>query len=259
LASHIAERLIRGELELEANYWAMQHLSETKNQAMLRATHELKAPLAAIKSYVYTLRDGYAGPLPSRAQEIIERIGRRCDRLLLKISDIIQLANLKSYMLSTDQLKLIDIVPVLTQSVNGAQQIGKMRGIQVTLSIPPGPLMVFATDEHLRTLFGNLLSNAINYSFDNGPVEIRVERQGETLRVSIQDRGIGIPAEAKAKIFEDYYRATNAAAHYDSGSGLGLPIVMATAGILDANLDFDSEVGKGTCFTILFNLQHPAR
>ena len=255
LVSHIAERLIKGELKLEADYWAMQRLSEAKNQATLHATHELKAPLAAIKSYVYTLRDGYAGPLPSRAQEVVQRIGQRCDRLLERISDTIRLANLKSYIANEDQLRPFDLLPPLIRKIEEAQQIGKIRNVQVILAALPGPLMVVATDEHLRTLFGNLLTNAVNYSFDNGIVEVQLKRQDDIVQLAIQDHGIGIPPDAQSKIFEDHYRAINAASHYSGGSGLGLPIALATASILGAKLSFTSEIGKGTCFTLIFKLR----
>ncbi|CAK0741387.1 histidine kinase [Gammaproteobacteria bacterium] len=257
LADHITERLIRSELKLEKDYWDIQRLITEKNQTTLRATHEIKAPLAAIKSYVYTLRDGYAGPLPPQAQAIVERIGQRCDRLLKQVSDTIRLANLQSYVVFEDELKSIDLLPVLSLEVEEIRGIGAMRGIVVSFESPVEPLIVLASEEHLRTIFNNLLSNALNYSRDGGQVKVAVEWRGDLLQVTIRDQGIGIPAEAQSKVFEEHFRAANAAAHHSGGTGLGLPIVKATVRILGAQLILDSEVGEGTCLTVLFKTTNP--
>ncbi len=253
LADYIAERLTRSELKLEQDYWNIQRLIAAKNQATLRTTHEIKAPLAAIKSYVYTLRDGYAGTLPPQAQSIVERIGQRCDRLMKQVSDTIRLANLQTYVIHENELNPMDLLPLLMQEIEEIRGVGGMRGIVVSFDSPPGPLTVLASEEHLRTIFSNLLSNAVNYSKDGGRVDVTAGWLDDLPQVSIQDQGIGIPAEARSKVFENHYRAINAAAHHNGGTGLGLPIVQATARILGAQLTLESEVGEGTRLTILFN------
>lgn len=253
LVSTITGCLIRNELELEENYQTMLRLDEEKTRATLRGTHELKAPLAAIKGYCYTLRDGYAGPLPERAKAVVERMALRCDRLLAKITDIIRLSNLKTYVYTGEQYHPVDVRALLEHEVAEARTAGALRDVGVTLDAPADPLLLRGSEEHFATLIGNLLANAVNYSHEGGAVRVRLgagARGGATLEV--EDHGIGIPAEALPHIFDDHYRAANAAAHHDGGTGLGLPIVRATAKLLGARLDVHSEPEVGTVFTVEF-------
>ncbi len=253
LISEITDSLIENELELEDSYQSMVLLDEEKTRATTRATHELKAPLAAIKSYVYTLEAGYAGELPEQARNVVHRIGVRCDRLLEEVTDIIRLSNLKTYVITGDQLKPLDLMDALSREVDEARHIAAPRRIEVefdpTLS---RPLRVRANDEHLRTLFSNLLTNAVNYSRAGDRVTVRLRQEPEHLTVEIADQGIGIPAELLKRVFEEHFRANNAVAHHESGTGLGLPIVRATARLLDAELNLESAEGVGTTATLRF-------
>ena len=260
IASTITASLIKNELELEDSYQTMILLDEEKTKATLRGTHELKAPLAAIKSYVYTLRDGYAGELPDKAQAIVMRVGERCDRLLSKITDIIRLGNLKSYVNSGEQYQEINVVEVLTKDVGEAEQVGSLRGITINYRYNrklSGPLIVDATNEHLNTLFTNLLINAVNYSHDQGVVDVELKRVEAHAVISIRDHGIGIASEHHDKIFDEHFRTQVAADHHANGTGLGLPIVKTVIQLLHARMELESEVGQWTCFTIAIPLIEP--
>ena len=256
LVSAITRTLVRSELELEDNYRAMIELDEEKTKATLRGTHELKAPLAAIKSYVYTLRDGYAGEVPDKAKAVIERIGERCDRLMAKITDIIRLSNLKTFVYTGDQLQQVELLEFMAQQIEQEGAQGRHRGIEVKYHARASvPVNVFANEEHLHTLFSNLISNAVNYSLDNGLVEVTLHTTKKRAVVCVIDHGIGIPEEALPNIFGEHYRATNAVDHHANGTGLGLPIVGAIGRLLNAKLKVESKVGEGTRFKVSLPLK----
>ena len=255
LASHITERLVRNELELERNYCAILDLDAAKTRAVVQGTHELKAPLAAIRSYAWTLRDGYAGPLPGKAQEIVGRIGERCDRLLSKITDIVRLSNLRSYVRTEEGFVSVDLAAVMREAAEEARRNAAGRGIAIELDITADdPLSVRATREHLATLLDNLLTNAVNYSHDGGVVTMRLMRDSEGARIEVEDRGIGIPADALDRVFDEHFRARNAVLHSENGTGLGLPIVRTIARLLGAEIALDSEEGRGTKATLTIPL-----
>ena len=255
LVATIMERLIHNELELEESYQQMVRLDEERTRAVLLGTHELKAPLAAIKSYVYTLRDGYAGPVPDRALVVVERIGRRCDRLLAKITDIMRLSNLRTYVYTGTQFVDVDLFEVLCQFVREASDLGRERGVSVSLNNQAqAPAVVRASREHLHTLFSNLLSNAVNYSYENGDVTVALKLTPQGAEVDIDDQGIGIPTEVRDNIFDEFYRAKNAAAHHEGGTGLGMPIVKATAHLLGASIDVQALKPQGTRFRVTLPL-----
>jgi len=255
LVSTITDRLVSNELELEESYEQMVRLDEERTRAVLLGTHELKAPLAAIKSYVYTLRDGYAGPVSDKALAVVERIGRRCDRLLAKITDITRLSNLRTYVYTGTQFEDIDLFEALCQFVREGKELGRERGISLSVqNYADTSAIVRASREHLHTLFSNLLSNAVQYSFDEGEVAVSLRIQNASAVVEIEDHGIGIPTAAHSKVFDEFYRATNAAAHHEGGTGLGLSIVKATARLLGAMVDVQNVQPTGTRFRVTLPL-----
>jgi signal transduction histidine kinase len=257
LVSTITASLIRNELALERSYEAVLRLDAEKTRAMVRGTHELKAPLAAIRGYAYALRDGYAGPLPERARGIVLRIGERCDRLVEKITDIIRLSNLQSYVRSEDRFHALDLQETLRREIEEAREAGRSRGVAIRFAPATAPVLANATEGHLQTLFANLLANAVQYSHEGGEVEVSVGCGGGRATVAVCDHGIGIPEASLPHIFEEHYRAGNAAAHHPDGTGLGLTIVQAVARLLEAEIEVKSAVGEGTCFSVSFRaLEH---
>ncbi|WP_214660532.1 sensor histidine kinase [sulfur-oxidizing endosymbiont of Gigantopelta aegis] len=270
LLSSITSRLIKNELELEQSYLDMIRLDEEKTQATLRSTHELKAPLAAIKNYVYTMNAGYAGDINDKVLKIINRIGRRCDYLLNNVTDIIKLGNLKSYVVldaSNDnekkaQFYLIDIEKYIDDFIVNNQNLTCEKNIKIiftnqlsTEGISEGKC-ILANEENLQLIFTNLLSNAINYSYINGEIHIilneKQEQNQTTFCITIEDRGIGIDENKINKIFDEHYRTNNAAQFYEGGTGLGLSIVKVCSQILGAELQLKSTLNQGTSVTICF-------
>ena len=112
-------------------------------------------------------------------------------------------------------------------------------------------VFVFKTDpEKLKLIVANLLSNAINYSFDNGKVEIRVWLNDGNLMISVKDNGIGISKENQKIIFDRFNRLDTGISSINRGHGLGLSVNKEIIEMLNGKIDIESELGKGTCFTV---------
>ncbi|MEO5371763.1 MAG: HAMP domain-containing histidine kinase [Magnetococcus sp. DMHC-1] len=252
LVSEITSSLRRREQELEEAYDRLQLLAQEKSQVTLRATHELKAPFAAIKSYVYTLRDGYCGVLPEKAQQVVARIGERCDLLMEKISDIIHLSNLRTATPANATWTEIDLVTVLTKEVDEARLLGQARGITVQFHPASTPCPILASREHLHTLIANLLRNAVNYSKANGIVEVSLVLREDQTECHVQDHGIGIPAEHLSKIFDEHFRSNNAVRHNPNSSGMGLALVREIVRLHGGDIQVSSQLGEGSRFTVTF-------
>lgn len=255
LVSEISSSLKLRERQLEDAFEMLVRVDREKTQATLRATHELKAPFAAIKSYVYTLRDGYCGELPDKAQKVVSRIGDRCDQLTKKITDIIHLSNLKSLGPMGMTRMQVDLSRLLAEQCREAGLIGEPRGVKVkNRAERVGPVYVVGSKPHLETLFSNLLRNAVTYSYDKGEVEVSMDQESSRVSVHILDQGIGIPEQNLAKIFEEHFRSNNAVAHHPNGTGLGLPIVKEIVHLHRATMHVESKVGNGTKFSVSFNI-----
>ena len=256
MVSEISSSLKQREHQLEDAYQMLIKIDREKTQSTVLATHELKAPFAAIKSYVYTLRDGYCGPLPEKAQSVVARIADRCDQITSRITDIIHLSNLRTLVVTDMRLTPVDLTAIISEEAREGVLIGKSKGIRViNLAAKHPPVYVMGSQPHLKTLFSNLIQNAINYSRQNtGRVVVSVEDSSQKVAVSVQDNGIGIPKENLDKIFDDHFRSKNAVAHNPSGTGLGLSIVKEIVVIHGASIQVESIVGRGSSFTVRFNI-----
>jgi signal transduction histidine kinase len=259
LASEISSSLKLREHQLENAYQMLIKIDREKTQSTVLATHELKAPFAAIKSYVYTLRDGFCGPLPEKAQAVVTRIGERCDQISNRITDIIHLSNLRTLVVTDMHLAPVDLMAVLADEVHDGSLVAAPREIQViNLAEKHPPIYIMGSTAHLKTLFSNLIHNAINYSQNHtGRVVVSIEDEKPRVSVAIQDNGIGIPKENLDKIFDDYFRSKNAVAHYANGSGLGLSMVKEIVVLHGASIQVESIVGRGSSFKVIFDTIEP--
>lgn len=143
----------------------------------------------------------------------------------------------------TDMAKLCD--SVLEEITPEAQATG------VTLTKDYGTVLSFSTDPKLlRIVIQNLVSNGVKYTPSGGSVTLRLAQRGRNLSVTVSDTGLGIPPEARDKIFTKLYRADNARQKVPTGNGLGLYMSKAIVETLGGTISFTSETGKGTVFTI---------
>jgi signal transduction histidine kinase len=255
LVSEISSSLKLREHQLEDTYQMLTKIDKEKTQSTLLATHELKAPFAAIKSYVYTLKDGYCGQLPPKVRDVVVRIGERCDQISNRITEIIHLSNLRTLVVTDMRLTPVDLVAIVADESFEGSIVGAPRAIQViNLAEKHPPIYVMGSSAHLKTLFSNLIHNAINYSQNNtGRVVVSIENdEAARASVTIQDNGIGIPKENLDKIFDDHFRSKNAVTHYPGGTGLGLSMVKEIVVLHGASIQVESIVGRGSSFKVIF-------
>jgi len=256
LVSEITVSLRLRELQLQRAHEKLLLLDREKTRATLLATHELKAPLAAISSYVYTLRDGYCGELPEQARQVVERIGKRADMLVKKIFDIILLSNLKTQVVKNERFKVFELNGFLAQELAEARELAAQHEIQVVDRLATQPVYyICGIREQLHTLMSNLLRNAITYSRPGGRVEVSLEGRRDRVTVVVRDHGIGIPREKIERIFDEHFRTNDAARHNPDGTGLGLPIVREIARLHHALVRVRIPDDGGSEFRVTFRRQ----
>ncbi|MDY0003801.1 MAG: HAMP domain-containing sensor histidine kinase [Polyangia bacterium] len=257
LVSRITSSLKRREHQLQEAFELLQRVDREKSLYVLRATHELKSPITAIQGYAYTLRDGYYGPLPEKALEVLDRIGDRCDRVTGKITDIIQLSRLRTLVQSPRDRVAVDLRAMLAVEAREAALQGELRRVAVAFDSSGPPVRVAGAQELLHTLFSNLLRNAVQYSREGGQVTVSLDRSRSVAVIKVTDQGIGIPKEHLEEVFEEHFRSPNALTHHPGGTGLGLPMVKEIVRIHDGQLKVESEEGQGAAFTVTLPLAGP--
>jgi two-component system, OmpR family, phosphate regulon sensor histidine kinase PhoR len=251
LASRLAGALRQREAELAATNRRLVAATEERARYMLRTTHQLKAPFAAIHANTQLLLGNYCGPIPDRATVVIDQIAARCEMLSREIKAMLQLANLRSSALAPLEPAAIDLPALLHSCLASLEPQGAKRRIEFDKDFSDAT--VWAVPDHTTMILENILSNAMNYSRDGGRISVSCRPQSDGgATVVVRDGGIGIPAEKLPRIFEDYFRTNEAVAHNRASTGLGLAIVRQAALTGKIGIHVETAPQQGTVFSIHF-------
>lgn len=229
----------------------LQEVNEEKTRYLLQSTHQLKAPFAAIQSYADIIMDGYTGKIPEKTMDIMGKIKSRCEMLSKSIKDMLALANLKTCVRDHLPIEPFSLNKLIQEVINYEEVIAENRKIKLIFKKCQGDDTVYYNRDQFFMLFSVLIENAVNYSYDNSNINIIIRKPSRNkLTVAVSDSGIGITKKNIKRIFNEYFRSNKAVAHHVNGSGLGLSIANEVIRINNFKLDVDSNVGKGSTFTV---------
>ncbi len=237
----------------------LESLNRERTRYLLRSTHQLKAPFAAIQSYTELILKGYTGEIPAQTRTIAEKIRLRCGVLSTAIHEMLQLASLQTLEPSKLEPRRTDINHLLGRVVDQHAILAQAKGIHLTMTPSGTPADVNCDADHLAALFGILIKNAIDYSPTNSNVLIGVARAGTLVTAQVKDHGIGIRKDVQKRIFEEFFRTNEAAEQEPNGSGLGLAIASHIAKLHGFRIRLHSTVGKGSTFSLLMPAASGAR
>jgi signal transduction histidine kinase len=226
----------------------LKKADQMRTQFTLLVTHELRAPVAAIHSYLKLILDGYVPQ--DKQREILERSESRAREQLDLIADLLELGRIQQKA-STDKTEPVQVDEVLRSVSDMMRTHAEDKGLSFNVEIAPGLPPVKATPDHIKQVWVNLISNAIKYTKPGGVVVASVTQNPNYVMGSVEDTGIGIRPEHKSQIFEEFFRTDEAKAMERQGTGLGLSIVKRIVEIYGGRIWVESEVGKGSKFTFI--------
>lgn len=224
-----------------------KRIDEMKNEFVSTVSHELRTPLTSIKGSLGLLRGGLVADLPDKAKRMIDIAYQNSDRLVRLINDILDVEKIEAGMMK------YEIVPVkagelLAVAVETNRGFGDEHGVSITLDEPLPDVTVKADRDRMMQVLANLLSNAIKYSPEGGAVSVSATLKDQVLRVSVADRGPGIPEKFHESLFAKFAQADSSDTREKGGSGLGLAISKAIVEQHGGSIGFETEIGKGTTF-----------
>jgi len=260
LASAVAEALRRRESQLlEANRSCetrageleqlnarLAELDKARSQFIRLVTHELRAPVAAIQSYLRLILDGYVPP--EKQREIIEKSERRALEQLALISDLLDLARLQERR-DQDKAVPVSVADVLQSVADLMQARAEDKDLLFSVEVEPDLPPVRANPEHIKQLWTNLISNAIKYTEPGGIVVVTLSQNAKYVVGVVRDTGIGLSPEQLTHLFEEFYRTEEAKALERQGTGLGLSIVKRIVESYGGRIWVESEKGRGSRFS----------
>jgi len=243
--SSSACELRSGELA-EAN----RRLSEMANAraTFLRYfTHELRAPVAAIQSYLRLMREGYIER--ERLPEIAARAERRSGELLQLIGDLLDLGQVEQAQAREGRVRL-NLADAVGDAVDMLRPSAVEKHISLLVEIADDIPIVFGNPRQLALLWSNLVGNAIKYTPDGGRVHVDLHRDNEIICLDIADTGIGIPPQDRERVFQEFYRTESARRFAPHGTGIGLAIAKRVVDLHEGTISIDSEAGQGSIFHV---------
>ena len=246
----LAETMNKMAAELAARIERLRQLEEMRSEFVANVSHELKTPVTSIRGFAETLRDG-AEADPKLAKQYLGIIAAQAARLSSIIEDLLQLSRIEQEMRGGSAIERAqcEIRPVVEAATGMLSAQAQEKGMRIELSCEDG--LSSEINAHLvEQAVANLVDNAIKYSEEGTAVKVSARSEGGMVRIDVADEGPGIPPEHRTRIFERFYRIDKGRSRKLGGTGLGLAIVKHIAGLHGGGVSVESEVGRGSTFTI---------
>jgi two-component system phosphate regulon sensor histidine kinase PhoR len=227
----------------------VRRLESLRRDFVANASHELRTPVAAVRSATETLRSGALDD-PGAAIRCVDIIERNAMRLQSLVEDMLELSKLESneFKLKRERVELGSVVPLVLALF---RERAEKKGVRLTAELPPEASAVEGDPRALEHVLSNLVDNAVKYCPPGTRVVVSAAKlDEERVRLVVSDTGPGIPPEHLPRVFERFYRVDAGRSRELGGTGLGLSIVKHMVEAMRGKVAVESEVGRGSTFTV---------
>jgi len=234
--------------EMQGYRQEVERLIKERSEYLLVSSHQMKSPLNTISFSVNTLLGEYVGRLTTKQLRVLESIKRNIDFMQILIKDILELERFRSGQIEKEE---VDFTEICLETIEELRNRMQEKEIYFEMNIPQKSLITQGNRVGLKHVVFNLLENAIKYSYQNGEVKFTVnfDEKQKTITGMVIDKGIGIPENEQNRIFEDFYRASNAKKYDRTGTGFGMVIVKQVLNFCGGNIKIKSKENQGTTIT----------
>jgi len=226
----------------------LEKANKVKADFLASMSHELRTPLNSIIGFTDLILKSTREPLTQQQRTALEKVLRNARNLLQLINDILDISKIEAGRMSVF-IEPASIESILSNCVMTIEPLVGDRPITIKLSIDAGIPELKTDSQKMRQIILNLLSNAVKFT-EEGEISIAATREDKHVKVSVKDSGIGIDKNDIDLIFEEFRQVDSSTARKYSGTGLGLPISRKLSRLLGGDLTVESEIGKGSKFTI---------
>ena len=218
-----------------------------RNEFFANASHELKTPLTAIVGYSEILQ---MHSDPKTIDKCASEINKNAQKMRELINDMLKLSRLEAEQ-EVEKSKRIELMQLCQKTVEEQKDVAANKNISVR--VEGEEAYIVGKEDMIKTVIENLLNNAIKYNKEDGKVVVKVQKNDNSVVLSVADNGIGIAKEHHDRLFERFYKVDEARTRTEeSSTGLGLAIVKHILQMHDAKIAVESEVGVGTKMTVTF-------
>jgi signal transduction histidine kinase len=238
--------LVESNAELERQYVAVLEARRIKDEFLANISHELRTPLTAVIGYISLMEEGLVGPINAEQQHALGQVKASSEQLLGLIGDLLELTTLKRGGLEATVTEFDPRAP-MREAVAAARE----RKASVTLEVvePEHALPMRSDRRKITRILGALVDNAFKFTHQ-GEIRIALRIHGDRAVYSVEDTGIGIPADAQRYVFDEFRQGDGTLTRQYGGSGLGLTLARRLARLLGGEIALQSAAGQGSTFTV---------
>ena len=229
----------------------LSRVMRSKDDFLSAMSHELRTPLNAILGLSESLAEGVYGDMNTKQVKSINTIAESGHHLLSLINDLLDIAKIGAGKMELE-LSKVNVEDVCQASLRFVMEQAQKQKINLKLVMDNQSVMLTADERRLKQILVNLLSNAVKFTPNGGSVslETKCDLESESLMFSVRDTGIGIATEDLKRLFSPFTQLDSKLSRQYAGTGLGLTLVMKLVELHGGSVAVESEMGKGSCFTI---------
>ena len=247
--TRLNSELVNGQRQLVKKHAELQKVSAEKSQILGMVAHDLRNPLSGILNATEYVLEDAASLLGDNDLKLLQAIESTSRFMLRLIDDIVEISTIESGKLHLNR-KPTDILSLIEQILSLSRPMAERKHISIDLIAPSGLPPVSVDSTKMYRVIDNLLTNAIKFSSPGDNVKVRVQAGGESINISVQDQGPGIPAHELKTVFKVFQKGHSAKVSKEAGAGLGLAIAKRIVEAHGGKLLLESETGKGSTLTV---------
>ena len=234
---------------------ALKIVDRLKSEFVSKVSHELRSPLSTIHEQLATVIGDLVHMVPVQDQHILTRAKEKTKGMISLINDLLDMSRIDEGVICREP-RPVSLDELLRSIIDFLGEKAKAKRQSLELILPQTPLPEMRADPiALESIFGNLITNALNYTPEGGRIRLEVDITGVNVRARVIDNGLGIAEKHLDKIFERFYRVKDEKTRYITGTGLGLPIVKGLLDAMGGIIEVQSTPGEGSVFTVLLPVQ----
>jgi two-component system CheB/CheR fusion protein len=227
---------------------ALREADRRKDEFLATLAHELRNPLAPIRNSLHVLR--LAGSDASKMERVHEMMDRQVKHMVRLVDDLMEVSRITRGKIELRKER-VELATIVRSSVETSKPLIDAGGHSLDIDVPSGPITLDADPIRIAQVLANLLNNAAKYTPRGGQIELKAEKRGAFIHVSVRDNGIGIPSEHLPEVFELFTQVDRSSGHSKGGLGIGLTLARSLVELHGGSVTASSDgAGYGSEFTV---------
>jgi len=240
-----------GSITLFHDITALKKIDQLKSDFVSMVAHEIKSPLNSVLMQLNVVLDGLAGELTEKQKELLQKSSNRIKSVTKLSTELLDLSKIESGLINQERENL-NLIDLIKNQIVFYQDKTDSKSIQLTTKKTIKEIWMMGNRINIEEVVSNLISNAIRYSPNGGKITIWADEKSDYAKLVVSDTGLGIPQKELEHIFDKFFRVKTEKTRHINGTGLGLAIVKSIVDAHHGTIEVESEVDKGTCFSIYF-------